>query len=179
MESNGLLRRYLRTFLIKGNRSVFQSGQFVQIGLGENSFFNITTYGVRLMNWKNAVIRDNSFEETAGFIAGATVYDEEGNATLPKLIGVYINGAVNPIVTGNYFSGFETVISACPWKNSKIKSNPSIDGGSAYDITYNEFTDKTINYFRKNKADDCINSILIYETYGKAGTVVPVTYEMK
>ena len=149
------------------------------ISVLQNSFFNITTYGVRLMNWKNAVIRDNSFEETAGFIAGATVYDEEGNATLPKLIGVYINGAVNPIVTGNYFSGFETVISACPWKNSKIKSNPSIDGGSAYDITYNEFTDKTINYFRKNKADDCINSILIYETYGKAGTVVPVTYEMK
>ncbi|MBO4762706.1 MAG: Ig-like domain-containing protein, partial [Lachnospiraceae bacterium] len=132
------------------------------INILRNSFFNITTYGVRLMNWKNAVVRDNSFEETEGFITGATVYDEEGNATLPKLIGIYINGAVNPIVTGNYFSGFETVINACPWKNSKIKSNPSIDGGSAYDITYNEFTDKTINYFRKNKADDCINSILIY-----------------
>ncbi len=149
------------------------------INVLRNSFFNITTYGVRLMNWKNAVVRDNSFEETAGFITGATVYDEEGNATVPKLIGIYINGAVNPIVTGNYFSGFDTVISACPWKNSKIKSNPSIDGGSTYDITYNDFSDKTIEYFKKNKAVECNNQILIYETYGKAGTVVPVVYELK
>ena len=149
------------------------------INILRNSFFNITTYGVRLMNWKNAVVRDNSFEETEGFITGATVYDEEGNATLPKLIGIYINGAVNPIVTGNYFSGFETVINACPWKNSKIKSNPSIDGGSSYDITYNDFSEKTIEYFRKNKAVECTNKILVYETYGKAGTVIPVAYEMK
>ena len=147
------------------------------INVLRNSFFNITTYGVRLMNWKNAVVRDNSFEETAGFITGATVYDEEGNATLPKLIGIYINGAVNPIVTGNYFSGFDTVISACPWKNSKIKSNPSIDGGSSYDITYNDFSEKTLEYFKKNKAVECTNQILVYETYGKAGTVVPVVYE--
>ena len=149
------------------------------INVLRNSFFNITTYGVRLMNWKNAVVRDNSFEETAGFITGATVYDEEGNATLPKLIGIYINGAVNPIVTGNYFSGFDTVISACPWKNSKIKSNPSIDGGSSYDITYNDFSEKTLEYFKKNKAVECTNQILVYETYGKAGTVIPVVYEMK
>ncbi|MBR5368080.1 MAG: Ig-like domain-containing protein [Lachnospiraceae bacterium] len=149
------------------------------INVLRNSFFNITTYGVRLMNWKNAVVRDNSFEETAGFITGATVYDEEGNATLPKLIGIYINGAVNPIVTGNYFSGFDTVISACPWKNSKIKSNPSIDGGSSYDITYNDFSEKTLEYFKKNKAVECTNQILVYETYGKAGTVEPVVYELK
>ena len=148
------------------------------INVLRNSFFNITTYGVRLMNWKNCVVRDNSFEETEGFIKTATVVDEEGNETVPKLIGIYINGAVNPIVTGNYFSGFNTVISACPWKNSKIKSNPSIDGGSAYDITYNEFTDETLAYMKKNYIKNCTDRILLYEKYGKAGTVTPVQINM-
>lgn len=155
-------------------RQMYHTG----INVLRNSFFNITTYGVRLMNWKNAVISDNSFEETADFIEGATVYDEEGNATIPKQIGIYINGAVNPVVTRNYFSDFEIVISACPWKNSKIKSNPAIDGGSSYDITYNEFTDETITLMQENIANNCVSAILVYETYGKAGTVTPVSYEI-
>ncbi|MCR5829125.1 MAG: Ig-like domain-containing protein [Lachnospiraceae bacterium] len=143
------------------------------ISVLRNSFFNVTTYGVRLMNWKNSVVRDNSFEETNGFIRDATVVDEEGNSVAPKLIGVYVNGAVNPIITENYFSGFDTVISCAPQKNSKIKSNPNINGGSIYDITYNEFGDETLEYMRKNYVKDCANEILIYETYGKAGTVTP------
>jgi len=129
------------------------------------------------MNWKNAVVRDNSFEETSGFITSATVMDEEGNPILPKMIGVYVNGAVNPIITENYFSGFDTVISCAPQKNSKIRSNPNINGGSIYDITYNEFGDDTLGYMRKNYVKDCANEILVYETYGKAGTVIPSVYE--
>ncbi len=149
------------------------------INVLRNSFFNITTYGVRLMNWKNCVVMDNSFEETAKFLEKAVVISEDGKVTMPKSIGIYVNGAVKPIITGNYFSGFDTVISACPWKNSLIKSRPNITGGSNYDVTYNEFTDDTMDYFRNNKVNECNNEILVYEKYGKAGTVVPVVYEMK
>lgn len=144
-----------------------------------NSFINIATYAVRYMNWKNCVMKDNSFEQTPAFLGAISVPAEDGTLVPPVVTGVFVNGAVSPVITGNYFSDFDTVISCYPWKNSNIKSNENIDGGSSYAVTYNIFDDDTFALMSRNNAQNYTNPILWYINYNKISSRVPEVYEFE
>lgn len=123
-------------------------------------------------------MKDNSFEQTPAFLGAISTVGEDGTTALPSVTGVFVNGAVAPVITGNYFSDYDTVISCYPWKNSRIKSNESIDGGSKHDVTYNEFNDDTFTLMSQNRAQNYTNPILWYINYNKISTRIPEVHEL-
>ncbi|MBP5330614.1 MAG: right-handed parallel beta-helix repeat-containing protein [Lachnospiraceae bacterium] len=117
------------------------------IVIKNNTFVDVTSYVVRMMNWKDCVVSDNYFMLRERADESKTV-----NA-------VILNGAVNPTVTGNLFDNFTTAIKAAHWKNS--------GSGKIYAETYNKLSKKNLNAMKKNKVVDCTNNYFeVYTVFG-------------
>ena len=117
------------------------------IMITNNTFVDVTSYVVRMMNWKNCVVSDNYF-----------LLRERVDET-KTVNAVILNGAVNPTVTGNLFDNFTTAIKCAHWKNS--------GSGNIYAETYNKLTKKNLNAMKKNKVVDCTNNYFeVYTVFG-------------
>ena len=117
------------------------------IVIQRNTFVDVTSYVVRMMNWKNSVVSDNYF-----------ILRERGDEET-VVNAVILNGAVNPTVTGNYFNNFTTAISCAHWKNS----------GSAkvYAETYNKLSKTNLKAMKQNQVVSCTNNYFeVYTVYG-------------
>ena len=127
------------------------------ISIERNTFANVSSYVVRMMNWKDCEISDNYF-----ILDGA---EEDRNVN-----AVILNGAVNPTVTGNRFIGFTTAISCAHWKNSGY--------GRAYAETYNELSKANLRAMKDNVAVDCVNDYFeVYTVFGDSSDENLKTYK--
>ena len=112
-----------------------------------NTFVDVTSYVVRMMNWKNSRVSDNYF-----LIHDRTDEEKAVNA-------IILNGAVNPTVTGNYFYNFTTAISCAHWKNS--------GEAKIYAETYNKLSKTNLKAMKKNEVVSCTNNYFeVYTVYG-------------
>ena len=126
----------------------YSEGKYhTNISIERNAFVNVTSYVVRMMNWKKCKVSDNYFILTDREDADKTV-----NA-------VILNGAVNPTVTGNTFVNFTTAIRCAHWKNS--------GSGKIYAETYNELSKANLKAMKKNAVVDCTNNY--FEVYTEFG----------
>ena len=140
-----------------GTHKYSQDKYHTNIYIEFNTFVNVTTYVVRMMNWKDSVVSGNYF-----MLASPP---QEGE----NIKAVILNGAVNPTVTCNYFKNFTTAIYAAHWKNS--------GGGKQYTRTYNSFSDENIESMRQNEVVDCIDDFIRINTkYGKTSAKYLETY---
>jgi len=84
---------------------------------------------IRVMNWSNAVIENNTIRDVAG---GKGVYR-----------AILASGAINPVFQNNTIENVARPIQFMQWKN---------DGpGSQYPITYNELSDENIQALETNQ----------------------------
>ena len=125
----------------------YSEGKYhTNIVIERNTFVNVTTYVVRMMNWKDSVIRDNYF----------LLQERPAEKTVNAVI---LNGAVNPTVTQNLFANFTTAITCAHWKNS--------GAAKVYAETYNKLSKANIKVMKNNIAEDCTNDYFeVYEVYG-------------
>ncbi|HWT27564.1 MAG TPA: right-handed parallel beta-helix repeat-containing protein [Mobilitalea sp.] len=93
-----------------------------------NKISNLDSDAIRILNWKNPVIKGNDIRKVSG---------KTGNNR-----AVLASGVINPTITGNTFSNAPRPIQIMPWKNS--------GGGSQYAITYNQVSSTNINLMLKN-----------------------------
>lgn len=84
---------------------------------------------IRVMNWKNAVIENNTIKNVVN-----------GSGTFR---GIFASGVINPTFRNNYFENVARPIGIMPWKN--------IGPGSTYKLTYNTISDANIIALRTNR----------------------------
>ena len=138
-----------------GTHKYSEGSYHENILISRNTFVNVTSYVIRMMNWKDCEISDNYFSLTEE-------YTDPVNA-------VILNGAINPTVTGNRFVNFETAITCAHWKNT--------GNGSNYAETYNELSRANLKDMRKNEAVDCVNNYFeVYTEYGDTSDDYRETY---
>lgn len=99
---------------------------------------------IRVMNWSNTVIENNTIRNVAG---GTGTYR-----------GILVSGATNPMIQNNIIDKAARPIQFMPWKN---------DGpGSQYPITYNKLSDANIQVLSTNKVSHTTESFIrINEEY--------------
>lgn len=124
----------------------YSEGKYhTNIDISNNTFVDVTSYVVRMMNWKNCAVTDNYF-----------ILRERADGTVNAVI---LNGAVNPTVTGNLFDNFTTAIKAAHWKNS--------GSGNIYAETYNKISKANLKAMKKNTTVNCTNDYFeIYTVFG-------------
>ena len=91
-----------------------------QIIIRNNKIKKMRQDAIRVMNWSNATIENNHFEN---------VDPGEYNSNR----GIMASGALNPTFQHNFFRDIPRAIQFIAWKND--------DSGSEYDITYNKLTE--------------------------------------
>ncbi|MEH7075103.1 right-handed parallel beta-helix repeat-containing protein [Neobacillus drentensis] len=84
---------------------------------------------IRVMNWKNAVIENNTIKNVVN-----------GSGTFR---GIFASGAINPTFRENYFENVARPIGFMPWRNS--------DPGSVYKVTYNTISPANIAALKTNR----------------------------
>lgn len=112
------------------------------VNIIDNIISNTSSDAIRIINWSKPVIKGNKI----------SMVSDGGNSKR----AIYVSGVKRPVITKNIFEDVAKPIRISPWKNS--------DGGSQYDITYNEVNyedfllmqDNTLirvqeNYIRYNK----------------------------
>ncbi|MCR5684348.1 MAG: Ig-like domain-containing protein [Lachnospiraceae bacterium] len=123
-----------------------------------NTFVDVTSYVIRMMNWKDSVISGNYF----------LLNDlPEDTKTVNAVV---LNGAINPTVTANYFRNFTTAITAAHWKNKGL--------GKEYEETDNDIKASNIRAMRKNEVVDCVNDYFeVYRMFGDTSEESLMTYK--
>ena len=136
----------------------YSEGKYhTNIEISGNTFVDVSTYVVRMMNWKNCSVTDNYF----------LLWEIPENAEVKAVI---INGALNPTVTGNRFIGYTTAISCSHWKNS--------GSGKIYAETLNKISKKNITAMKDNIVKNCTNNYFeIYPVYGDKSLESRKTYK--
>lgn len=109
----------------KGKKQVYHT----KIVLTNNQILN-SRYDspVRVMNWKNSTIADNTFD---------TISTKGDNRAM------FVSGAVNVSIKNNMFANMKKAFQCIAWKNS--------GGGSQYPVTYNKFTKQNIEDMKTNE----------------------------
>jgi hypothetical protein len=93
-----------------------------------NKISNTSSDAIRIINWKNPVIKENEI---------IMVAEGKGNDR-----AILASGVINPIITDNFFMDVTRPIQLMPWKNNGT--------GSSYAITYNSVTYDNILLMLKN-----------------------------
>lgn len=110
----------------------------------KNTITETSSDAIRILNWKNPIIKENTIEQVKG---------ENDRAILAS-------GVINPVITKNIFQSMPRAIQIMPWKNN--------DSGSEYSITYNTLSDENIEAMRDNQL------INVGETFIRINTVYNV-----
>ncbi|WP_235816553.1 right-handed parallel beta-helix repeat-containing protein [Bacillus massilinigeriensis] len=103
-----------------------------------NSIMNTRSDAIRVMNWSNPIIEENTIENVAD---GA-----------PGKRGVLASGVINPIFQNNVFNNVGRTFQFIAWKNT--------GSGAQYDITYNILTDENKAALQTNKATNVSETII-------------------
>lgn len=116
------------------------------ISIKENTISNIKYQAIRVINWEDFDIINNSFSD----IMGKGV----------SLRTIMLYGAKNPTITENSFTKVDRAIQISPWKNN--------DYGSEYKITYNSISDKNKEDMQNNSVSEVGEAFIRYnKTYNE------------
>lgn len=117
----------------------YSSGKYHEQVVIRNNVINQTRLdAIRVMNWKNSIIENNTIKNVARRSAG--------------IRGILASGAINPIFQNNTFENVGRTIQFIAWKN---------DGpGDQYAITYNELTEANKQVLVTNKAINTVETII-------------------
>ncbi|MDR6998830.1 right-handed parallel beta-helix repeat-containing protein [Neobacillus niacini] len=115
-----------------------------QIIIQKNDIETTRMDAIRVLNWSNSIIEDNTIKNVAG---------QKGTFR-----GILASGAMNPTFRNNKIENTARPIQFMPWKNS--------GPGSVYHPTYNHLTSENINSLKTNRAINTIESFIrINEVY--------------
>lgn len=108
---------------------------------------------IRVMNWSNPVITQN------------TIKDVDGGK--PGLRGILVSGAINPTFKDNTFNKVGRPMQFLVWKNE--------GPGSQYKATYNKLTEQNLDELAENQAinttEDFIRINSVYKLFNAGNTV--------
>lgn len=126
------------------------------IAVKNNTIENTRNDAIRVMNWKNPTIENNTISKVAN-----------GEGTYR---GILLSGAINPTIKNNSFLYVARPIQIFPWKNS--------GPGSQYAITYNELSDQNIEDLKTNRIafgkETFIRINQIYNVFDKDTIKIPI-----
>ena len=108
-----------------------------------NTFTNIKSSAIQMMNWDSPVITKNSFD-TVG-------------AEIENCPAITLKGVLNPTVTENTFLNLNSIAEAYPWKN---KGN-----GSIYAITENKISKENVSSLSKNYISNVSRNFFMFYPY--------------
>jgi hypothetical protein len=112
-----------------GTHKYSQNKYHENIHILYNEITNTNNDAIRILNWKNPIIRGNTIQMVAG-----------GKGSNKRAI--LASGVLNPIITDNKFMYTPRPIQIFPWKNT--------GSGKNYDVTYNDITWNNITLMLKN-----------------------------
>lgn len=129
-----------------------------QIIIRNNKIEKMRQDAIRVLNWSNATIENNTFKN---------VDPDKNNANR----GILASGAINPTFQNNVFEDIPRAMQFIAWKNS--------DSGSEYDVTYNELSEENKEALSTNTVinyvEDFIRINPKYKKYDKVHTeFIPV-----
>lgn len=136
----------------KYTASAYQTG----INITGNKFTSISSNVIRVLNWKDASINNNTFSDVAG---GA------GTAC-----GILMSGAVNPLVTANSFNLVPVPVKLVPASNT--------GAGASYAATYNTLTSAFITGLENNNVVNAQVYYVINQTTSSESSVQRLAYFM-
>ncbi len=129
-----------------GSAKYTENKYHLAISILYNTFENTASHAVRVLNWEDSVITNNSFTE---------LRNEEGT-----LKAVLVSGAKNPTIKDNHFLRTDRAIQIMPWRNT--------NNGEAYAITYNSLSEQNITDMKDNKLEEMGEYFLRYnKTYNE------------
>ena len=115
------------------------------IKIENNEITGTSSHGIRILNWENAVIKDNIFSD---------ITNGKKNAK-----GIVMSGGVNPTITHNTFRDMDRPIQIMPWKNNHY--------GSDYEISYNNISEENKLDMLSNHLENMREYFIRYnKTYG-------------
>ncbi|MFC4025450.1 right-handed parallel beta-helix repeat-containing protein [Oceanobacillus longus] len=134
-----------------------------QIIIKNNKIEKMRQDAIRVLNWSNATIENNTFKD---------VDPGKNNANR----GIFASGAIKPTFQNNLFDNIPRAIQFTPWKNS--------NSGSEYDVTYNELSKENKEALSSNTVinyvEDFIRINPKYKKYDKEHTeFIPVKTAQK
>lgn len=132
----------------------YSGGKFHdQMIIRNNSIEKMRKDAIRVMNWSNSVIENNTIRDVAPSSANNNR-------------GILASGAINPTFKNNTLVNMPRPIQFMAWKNS--------GHGSQYDITYNKLSDKNIKDLATNTIigydEDFIRINHVYNKFDQANT---------
>lgn len=124
-----------------------------RVVLRNNKIEKTYIHPIRIMNWSNAIIENNTFKDVTN--------DPDMNRS-----AIHGSGVINPTIQNNTIINISRPMQFNPIKNS--------GAGSEYDVTYNEFNEKNIEALKTNTIvngkEDFIRINKEYQKYDKAST---------
>lgn len=109
-----------------------------------NTFQNIKSSAIQMMNWDSPIVTNNSFD---------TIATEAESTPAIAIKGVY-----NPTITENTFLNLSNIVEAYPWKNKGY--------GSIYAVAENKISKENITALGKNYISNVSrNFFMIYPYY--------------
>lgn len=129
-----------------------------QIIIRNNKIEKMRQDAVRVLNWSDATIENNTFKDVA---------PGENNANR----GIFVSGAINPTFQNNLFENVPRPLQFVAWKND--------DSGSEYGVTYNKLSKKNVEALSTNTVmnyvEDFIRFNPEYKKYDEEHTeIIPV-----
>ncbi len=123
-----------------GSLKYTENRYHTDITVQDNTFSEIASSAVRILNWKDCSVTNNCFTD---------LRNEEGN-----LKAVLISGAINPTVTNNEFIRTDRAIQIMPWKNT--------NNGKEYKVTYNTLSKANVADMKNNTLKEMGEYIIRY-----------------
>ncbi len=136
------IERNTFTRLERGIGSVKYTENKYHLGISilYNTFEDTASHAVRVLNWEDSVIQNNSFTD---------LKNVEGT-----LKAVLVSGGKNPTIKDNHFLRIDRAIQIMPWKNT--------NNGEAYAITYNTLSEQNIMDMKDNELEEMGEYFLRY-----------------
>ncbi len=115
-----------------GTHKYSQNKLHTNIQILNNTITNCDQDAIRVMNWKEPIIKGNTITNVANKKAG--------------LRAILMSGVTNPQISGNVFKTVSRPIQIMPWQNT--------GDGDEYDIIYNAISDACIEIMKNNTLID-------------------------
>ncbi len=115
-----------------GTHKYSQNKLHTNVKILNNQITNCDQDAIRVMNWKEPIIKGNTITNVGNKKAG--------------LRAILMSGVINPQISGNVFKKVSRSIQIIPWKNT--------GDGEQYDIIYSSISDACIEIMKDNKLID-------------------------
>lgn len=115
-----------------GTHKYSQNKLHTNIKILNNTITNCDQDAIRVMNWKEPIIKENTITNVGNKKAG--------------LRAILMSGVINPQISGNVFKKVSRPMQIIPWKNT--------GDGEEYDIIYNYISDACIEIMKNNTLID-------------------------